>query len=75
MGTRRERVKYSFSRDKEAVAVSFFISDELNDRLITLCNITELNKSSVCRYLLKRGVAEMEGKMLELADKNFAGGP
>ncbi len=67
-----KRIKYNFSKDADSACVSLVISDELNDRIMRLCNITELTKSSICRYLLKRGVGDMENKLVELANKEAA---
>ncbi len=63
--------RYNFSVDNDGKHVAVVISKELHERIITLCNITELTKTAIVRYLLKRGVADMEQKMLELANKNL----
>ncbi len=67
-----KRIRYNFSKDADSTSVSLVISEELNDRIVTLCNITELTKSSICRYLLKRGVTDMEAKMVELTKREVA---
>lgn len=65
--------RYNFSQDNDSKSINLSISKELYERIMTLCNITELTMTSVCRYLLKRGVTDMEKKLIELADKKVAG--
>ena len=71
---RRERVAYNFSMSEDAHILSITVSRELHERIITLCNITELTQTAICRYLLKRGVTDMEAKLVSLADKAEAHG-
>ncbi len=63
--------RYNFSRRPDSKTVNIHLSDELDERIMTLCNITELTKTGICRYLLKRGVRDMEVKLVELANKNL----
>lgn len=62
--------RYNFSKDSDSKILSLVISKELHERIMTLCNVTELTMTAICRYLLKRGVSEMETKLVELAKKN-----
>ena len=66
------RKLYSFSKSNDAHPVTIFISKELHERILTLCNITELTQTGICRYLLTRGVAEMETKLIKLRDAGVA---
>ncbi len=65
--------RYSFSQENDAKSITLVISRELHERMMTLCNITELTQSSIARYLLKRGVQDMEVKLVELARKKENG--
>lgn len=64
--------RYSFSRDRGATPVSLMVSEELGARITSLCNIMEMSKSSLCRYLIQRGVGELEAKLVEMAEKERA---
>ena len=66
--SRATRPKYNFSTANDSHPLSIPVSRELHDRILTLCNITELTQTAICRYLLKRGVADMETRLVKLAD-------
>jgi len=68
MSTKAKRVKYNFSEDVNK-SISLPISTDLHDRILVLCNITELTQTAMCRYILKRGITEMEGKLVAMAGK------
>jgi len=51
--------KYTFSQANDCKAVNINISPDLHERIMTLCNITEMTQTSICRYLLKRGISEL----------------
>jgi len=60
---------YSFSRDEGAKSIACNVSEELHSRISSLCNILEMPKSSLIRYLVGRGVDELEQKLIERIDK------
>lgn len=65
--------RYNFSRDKEgARSLSLPISKELHERIMRLCNITEMTQTAICRYLLTRGIGDMETELVELVDRKVA---
>lgn len=59
--------KYSFSRDEGGIAVGVMVSEELNGRLMILCNLLEMSRSSLVRYLVTRGTDELEAKLVDRA--------
>lgn len=61
--------KYSFSKDEGGMNVAVVVSEELHERLVTLCNLLEMNRSSLIRFLLARGVDQLEAKLVERATK------
>ena len=61
--------RYNFSQDNNSKTINLSISPELHERIMTLCNITELTMTSICRYLLKRGITDMEAKLIKMTDK------
>lgn len=67
--SRGNRKLYNFSMANDSHPLTINVSRELYDRIITLCNITELTQTAICRYLLKRGITEMESRLVTLANK------
>ena len=64
------KARYNFSQDQDGTkSISLPISADLHERIMTLCNITELTQTGMCRYILKRGVTEMEDKLVAMAGK------
>lgn len=61
--------KYSFSRDKGATAIGMMVSPELRSRIALLCNTLEMSQSSLLRYLITRGVDELETKLTQRIQK------
>ena len=57
---------YSFSKSENSQTMGFQISKELYDRIQVICNLTEMNQSTLCRYIIKRGITEMEEKLAQL---------
>lgn len=64
---RKRKSKYSFSKFNEGQTIGFVVSKELNDRIAILCNLTEMNKTALCRYLLKKGITELENRLMIMA--------
>ena len=65
----KSQMHYNFTRDGGGRQIGFFVSEDLHDRITTLCNITEMNKTAICRYILNRGIEEMEQKLVALVEK------
>ena len=61
--------RYSFSRENGAKQSGVVLSPDLEKRIKTLCNVLEMNKSSLLRFLINRGVDDLEKKLVERADK------
>lgn len=59
---------YSFSRHEGAKAIGCNVSEDLHTRISSLCNILEMPRSSLIRYLISRGVDELEQKLVERVD-------
>lgn len=44
------------------------VSPELRERLDILSNALEMNRSSLCRFIINRGVDQLEAKLVERID-------
>lgn len=64
---------YTFSKGSGAKAIATLVSPELSERLTTLCNILEMPKASLVRFLVNRGVEDLEKKMVERVNKIESG--
>lgn len=60
---------YDFSAANGGVVVTATISADLNAQLTTLCNLLEMQRSSLIRSLLVRGVNQLEAKLIERAEQ------
>ena len=63
------RVKYNFSKKSDAVPMSVYLSKDLTDRMDVICNLIEMTRSALCRYILKRGIGDLEDKLAERVAK------
>ena len=63
---------YNFSVSEGGKQIGFQISVELRERIQVLCNLTEMSQTALCRYIIKRGITEMEQKLVALRDKAAA---
>lgn len=63
------KARYSFSKDAGGLHVGVVVSDDLHGRLETLCNLLEMSRSSLVRFLITRGVDQLEAKLVERATK------
>lgn len=67
--SQKEKQYYSFSTHEGAKNLGFMVSDELHTRILSLCNILEMSRSSLLRFLLTRGVDDLEAKLVERVEK------
>ena len=65
--------RYCFSRESGAKNIAALVSDELFDRMQTMCNILEISRTALTRFLLTRGMDQLEAKMIERLDKVESG--
>lgn len=65
---RKSRDPYSFSKDSGAINVGCNVSVELHSRIYDMCNILEMSQSALMRYLLGRGMDDLEKRLAERVD-------
>ena len=66
MGNKRSKYNpYSFSASEGGKQVGFFVSADLYERIRFLCDTLEMSMTSLCRYLLQKGIKELEDKLEE----------
>ena len=61
--------QYNFSHIGDSQAIGFTVSKDLYKRIVKLCDIVEMTQSSLCRYLLKRGVEQMEQRLAKMVEE------
>lgn len=65
----KKREHYSFSIDEGAKTITFNASEELTSRLQTVCNLLEMPRSSLVRFLVSDGLEKLEKRLVERAEK------
>lgn len=54
---------YCFSKGNGAKNISLVLSGDLKVRILRLCNILEMNQSALLRFLINRGVDQLEDRL------------
>ncbi len=64
---------YTFSKGSGACNIATLVSSELHERVKTLCNVLEMPKASLIRFLVNRGVDDLEKKLVQRIEKIESG--
>ena len=65
----RSKQRYSFSRDRGAEQVSIMVSPEMNKRINSICNILEMPKASLVRFMINQGLDKVEAKLVKIHEQ------